>query len=292
MIKGTLPGFKIKELSQETFNKFRELIYRETGISMGNGKRILVSNRLRKRLIELDMDNYESYYKYLVNSLEGKSELANFIDAISTNETYFYRGDNQFEALERFILPELFSKKSSLKIWSAGCSTGEEPYTIKMVIMESKKSNSWNGNVQIYATDISKEAIEKAKEGTYSGRTLNFMPEIYLKKYFIKKNSEIYVIKDEIKKNIIFLSHNLLKDSPPSSSFDIIFCRNVMIYFDRITQKKLVDDYFAPVLNRDGYLFIGHSESLIGKSEKFQYAHILRSPIYILNNKTAGKGKK
>ena len=127
---------EISSLSDRTFNDFRELIYRETGIHMRDTKRILVSNRLRKRVIALELSGYDEYYHYLTKTEDGKRELPNFIDAVSTNETYFYRGDNQFVALREEILPNLFKSRSNIKVWSAGCSTGEEPYTICIIIKE------------------------------------------------------------------------------------------------------------------------------------------------------------
>jgi chemotaxis protein methyltransferase CheR len=134
--------------------------------------------------------------------------------------------------------------------------------------------------VSILATDINTSVIEQAERGVYSGRTLQFMPEVLLKRYFRKAGNEEYQICEEIKKRIQFREHNLLKEEPPARDFDLIFCRNVMIYFDKQTQRRLVDESFARALLPDGFLFIGHSESLIGASEVFKYAR-LKSPIYV-----------
>ena len=283
---------QINELSRETYSMFKNLIYRETGISMGDNKRILVSNRLRRRLLDLGLTSYEEYYNFLVKKGYESNEIIRFIDAVSTNETYFYRGDNQFHALEEIILPELFKKRKKISIWSAGCSTGEEPYTIQMVFSKTSVKYSWRGYSEIYATDLSNEVIEKAKRAVYSGRTLNLLPDEFKTKYFDMINDDVYRVKEAIRKKVIFKLHNLLKQSSPHSQFDIIFCRNVMIYFDRETQKHLVDNVFARVLAKDGYLFIGHSESLIGKSENFQYAHVMRSPIYKFKDISKKRGGK
>ena len=283
---------QINELNRETYSMFKNLIYRETGISMGDNKRILVSNRLRKRLLALGLTSYEEYYNFLVKKGHENNEIVRFIDAVSTNETYFYRGDNQFQALEEIILPELFKKRKKISIWSAGCSTGEEPYTIQMVFSKTSNKHDWRGYSEIYATDLSNEVIEKAKRAVYSGRTLNLLPDEFKTKYFDMIDEDVYRVKEAIRKKVIFKSHNLLKQSPPHSQFDIIFCRNVMIYFDRETQKHLVDNVFAKVLSKDGYLFIGHSESLIGKSENFQYAHVMRSPIYKFKDINKKRGEK
>jgi chemotaxis protein methyltransferase CheR len=256
------------------------LIYRETGIALRDSKRILISNRLRKRLVALELNGYDEYYRYLINTEDGRRELPHFIDAVSTNETYFYRGDNQFTALKEEILPGIFNRKSKIRVWSAGCSTGEEPYTICITIKE-KAGTAWDGEIEIVATDINTEVIEKAKEGLYSGRTLKFVPDEHLYRYFDSICSDKYRIKDIIKQHIKFKCHNLLRHEPPGTSFDLIFCRNVMIYFDKKTQGELVDFRFRKAISDDGYLFIGHSESLMGKSEYFKYAHVCKAPIYL-----------
>jgi chemotaxis protein methyltransferase CheR len=271
----------LPQLSERTFRRFTELIYLETGICMRESKRILVSNRLRKRILALKMGSYDEYFRFLTENEKGKEELPNFIDAVSTNETYFYRGDNQFQALEEVVLPELFKKRKRIKVWSAGCSTGEEAYTVCIVILEAA-GTYWGGEVEIMGTDINTDVVKKAREARYSGRTLRFLPTELLNKYFEYTNNGIYELKSRVKSLVQFRTHNLLKDDPPGSSFDIIFCRNVMIYFDKQTQKKLVDTMFAKSLLPAGYLFIGHSESLLGWSERFKYAQILKAPIYRL----------
>jgi chemotaxis protein methyltransferase CheR len=275
---------EISALTDRTFNDFRELIYRETGISLRDSKHILISNRLRKRLIALGINGYDDYYRYLTKSGDGRRELQNFIDAVSTNETYFYRGDNQFTALSDEILPKMFKKQSRIKVWSAGCSSGEEPYTICTIIMEAA-GITWKGDIEIVATDINTEVIEKAGEGIYSGRTLKFVRAELLERYFDNLGNENYRIKDTIKQHVKYKCHNLLKQDPPGSEFDIIFCRNVMIYFDKKTQRELVDNSFRKAISDKGYLFIGHSESLMGKTESFKYAHICKAPIYLPSEK-------
>lgn len=285
---GKMGLVEISVLADKTFNDFRELIYRETGITLRDTKRILISNRLRKRLIALELNGYDEYYRYLTESGDGKRELQNFIDAVSTNETYFYRGDNQFVALNDDILPRMFKERSKIKVWSAGCSTGEEPYTICIIIMEAA-GITWKGEIEILATDINTEVIERASEGVYSGRSLKFVPAGPLGRYFDNLDNENYRVKDSVKQHVNFKCHNLLRQDPPGSGFDIIFCRNVMIYFDKKTQGELVDNSFRKAISDEGYLFIGHSESLMGKTESFKYAHVCKAPIYLPSEK---RGKK
>ncbi len=167
---------QIEPLSEETFNQFRKLIYEKTNINMRESKHILVSNRLRKRVLALSLKSYDEYYSYLTEGENREQELANFIDAVSTNETYFFREVNHFAALKETILPELFRYKKRLRIWCAGCSTGEEPYTLRIIIEEGK-GVLWDGEVEIIATDISREVIEKAREGVYKERSLRFVPK-------------------------------------------------------------------------------------------------------------------
>jgi chemotaxis protein methyltransferase CheR len=270
----------ILPLSEETFNRFKDFIHRETGIFMRESKKILVSNRLRKRLVALGMRCYDEYYRFLTKTEEGMRELPYFIDAVSTNETYFYRGDNQFEALKKTILPELFRKRNRIRVWSAGCSTGEEPYTIA-IMMHAAAEGVWCGEMEIVGTDISTEVIDRAMRGVYSGRSLKFVPPFIMEKYLEPQGEGAFGVREWVKRIVQFKVHNLLKDEPPGSKFDVIFCRNVMIYFDKPTQYALVDGSFAKALLPDGYLFIGHSESLIGGSTQFRYVQKFKAPIYV-----------
>jgi chemotaxis protein methyltransferase CheR len=269
------------DLNEDTFAHFQDLIRERTGIQMRDSKRILVANRLRKRLAAVRVTTYEEYYRYLTTSPRRAAELPCFINAISTNETCFYRGGAQLMAFERQILPELLRNRRALHLWSAGSSTGEEPYTLAMIARETARSSRWPGDIHIVATDINHEVIERARTGVYDGPSLRYLPPRYEVGYLERTSDGRFRVGDEIRSCVTFLVHNLLKDPPPGKRFDAIFCRNVLIYFDRQTQLSLIDGTFASVLARDGYLFIGSSESLLGQSARFRYAHIAKSPIYI-----------
>jgi chemotaxis protein methyltransferase CheR len=269
----------IKPLSKQTFNRFRKLIYEKTNINMRESKHILVSNRLRKRIVALGLAGYDEYYRYLTEGDGHVQEMIHFIDAVSTNETYFFREMNHFTALKEAILPGLFRSKKRIRIWSAGCSTGEEPYTLR-ILLDEGKDILWQGEAQIIATDISKEVIEKAREGIYRHRSVRFVPEQILKLYFTRSRNDFLQVTEELRNGVDFRVHNLLKDEPPAKSFDLIFCRNVMIYFDKPTQRRLVDEYFAEVLDPNGYLCIGHSESLTGTSLRLRYLREHKAPVY------------
>ncbi len=269
----------VEPLSEQTFHLFRRLIYEKTSINMRDTKQILVSNRLRKRLVALNLTSYDEYYRYLTEGGGRDQELAKFIDAVSTNETYFFREGGHFDALRQWILPELFKRKRRVHIWCAGCSTGEEPFTLRILLAEDQGVR-WAGEADIIATDISSEVIEKARRGVYKQHAVRLVPPEMLVRYFTAAPDGSYRLCDEVREGVELRVHNLLRDQPPAGPFDVIFCRNVMIYFDKPTQKRLVDEYFAEALDPQGYLCIGHSESLSGTSERFRYLRALKTPIY------------
>lgn len=276
------PSYQIEPLNSRTFSKLQVLIYDETHINMRPGKLILVANRLRKRLVALNLSSYDEYYRFLTESSGGKAELRHFIDAVSTNETYFYRETNHLDVLGEVIFPELFARKHRVVLWSAGCSTGEEPYTLRMVF-EQGLGERWDGELRIVATDISTEAIERAKEGVYSERSIRYLPAEELKKHFERLDDDAYRVNDSLRRSVEFHVNNLLNDRQPVEHADVIFCRNVMIYFDKRTQQRLADEYFASVLDARGYLCIGHSESLSATSERFHFIRGMKAPVYQLN---------
>ncbi len=258
-------------LSPELFSKFSKLIFQLSGIYMKDSKLILLSNRLRKRMKALNLFSYEGYYDYL---LSHKEEYEFFLNVISTNETYFFRSESQLEALENMVLPLIINRKGYAKIWSAGCSTGEEPYSIAIVADKLGILNK----VEILATDINSEVIENAKKGVYNLRKLKYVQEPILKKYFVKEDDEHYRISSNLSYRINFKIHNLIKDSYPPK-LDIIFCRNVMIYFNREIQKEIVERFYNSIEN-GGFFFIGHAETLYVISDKFKYLKIGNSSVY------------
>lgn len=274
-------GGQIEPLTAETFGKIRKLIYEQSNIYMREGKQILVSNRLRKRVLALNLGGYEEYYRYLTEDSDGPAELQHFVDALSTNETYFYRETNHLTVMQQVILPRLFARKRRVVVWSAGCSSGEEPYTLQ-IIYEEGRGERWNGDLQIVATDVNSEVVARAREGRYGNRSTRFVPASVLTKYFESDGTGNHRVVEQLRSAVDFRVHNLLKDTPPIRKADVIFCRNVMIYFDKETQHRLTDHYFAFVLDRAGYLCIGHAESLSGTSECFRLLRGLKAPVYQL----------
>jgi len=276
--------FNIKRLTDEEFARFARLIYDESGIFMKDTKITLLSNRLRKRLAALSLGEFSEYYDYL-QKLSGEAkrkEYEELLDVVSTNETYFFRNERHFEALSEYCLQEIAKnkKEKKLRIWSAACSTGEEPYTIAICVLD--RMNLFHGwNIEIIATDIAPSVLEFARAGLYSGRRIEKVPPEHLKKYFklVDQERGVYRINDECRRLVSFQYHNFFK-SPFPKDIDVIFCRNVMIYFDKIHQKELVAGFYDSIRD-DGYLFIGHSETLHSISEDFIYRKIMESPVYI-----------
>jgi len=260
-------------LSIEEFGMFQKLIYDEIGISLGDHKRTLVQSRLRKWLTEFNLDNYNELYTKIKND-KSDQMLILLINAITTNVTSFFREENQWIYLQEHIQEVFDFKKKRIRIWSAACSSGQEPYSIIMFLKENLPDfDRWD--IKILATDISEDILSKAIKGIYTHKEVEGMPHNMLIKNFntIKddKNEELFVIKDELKKNITFRTFNLVTGNFTifKNFFDSIFCRNVMIYFDRPTQSSLLDR-FLKLLDKNSRLFIGHSESIHKKETTYK----------------------
>jgi chemotaxis protein methyltransferase CheR len=257
-------------LSPETFERYRRLIHAKTGIWMRDGKHILVSNRLRRRLAALGLASYEDYLALLETPGVDRAEMSRFIDAVSTNETYFYRETGHFAALSGTVLPALLPRGRPVHVWCAGSSTGEEAYTLRIVCDEAVRR--YGGSVQITGTDINTAVVAAAREGVYRERAVRLVPPEVLRTCFEAAGEAAWQVRRELRDRVSFRVQNLLVDpAPDGAPFDVIFCRNVMIYFDKPTQKHLVDDVFAPAIRDDGWLFVGHAESLTGTSDRFAY---------------------
>ncbi|MFW5800168.1 MAG: CheR family methyltransferase [Spirochaetota bacterium] len=243
---------KIKTFTDKEYADFCKFIYDYSGIHLTEKKRSLVNNRLRKRVLKHNFSSYGEYFNYVKKHRD--EEFVMMINVITTNVSSFFRDEKQFKYLSEEVIKNL--GKNRLKIWSAGCSTGEEPYSIALSLTTSNPEISFD----ILATDLSTRVLDFAKVGIYKEEQLKTVPDFMLRKYFRKVETGQYQIKPEIKKNIRFDKLNLIKDTFPNN-IDIIFCRNVIIYFDKETKDKLFVKY-AQSLNKGGYLFLGHSESL------------------------------
>lgn len=256
------------ELSRAQFDKICRIVYEKCGINLTPGKEELVKSRLVKRLQTLDLHNFDDYLQFVKQDLSG-NELAQMLDVLTTNKTYFYRESSHFEYFCQELLPKL--RQPRLRIWSAGCSSGEEPYTIG-ALLRDHLPNIDRLDVRILATDLSMRVLEKAKAGIYSAEAFNEMPSALLQKHFALVNSSqrTYRVNDNVRKLVSFARLNLLEGWPMKGPFDVIFCRNVMIYFDLPTRDRLVNRYWQ-LLAPGGHLFIGHSESLNGINHQYHY---------------------
>jgi len=264
--------------------KIRDLVYQETGMYFPDDKRYYFENRFKRRMDSLGMRDFNQYYSYLSKRENKREEFLKLMNELTINETSFFRNKPHFKALEDIILPEIAEKYKDkavkkLKIWSAGCSSGEEAYTIAMIINEMKHVfNGWM--IEIVGTDISERVLNIARKGVYKEYAVKSMPELYKNKYLTFENG-VYKVKDELKKNIKFSNVNLNNDMSMlfMKGFDIIFCKNVLIYFD-LTSKKRVIQHFFNALNVGGYLFIGFSESLFGVDNRLKLVHFTGGMAY------------
>lgn len=258
----------IKQLTNSEFEYFRDIVYNESGIKLSDKKIALMQSRIMRRLRSLQLSNYSMYKNYLSDNYD--DEIIHFINAVTTNKTDFFRENQHFEYLSDVVLPELSKKYKTIKAWSAGCSTGEEPYSIAITLNEFAEKNKID--VKILATDIDTAVLEHAYAGIYKYETVQNVKMDVLKKYFYRgrgDNEGFFRIKDFLKKTITFKRLNFqMEKYPMKKKFNVIFCRNVIIYFDKETQKKLFEKFYN-YLEDDGYLFIGHSENLTGVSDKF-----------------------
>ncbi|MEJ2363458.1 MAG: protein-glutamate O-methyltransferase CheR [Deltaproteobacteria bacterium] len=259
-------------MNDALFNKFRALIYAKAGINLSPEKKELLHARLGKRLRACKIASYEKYYDLIVRDADG-AELTHFINSISTNFTSFFRELNHFKVLEETLLPRLISRSGNrgpLQIWSAACSSGEEPYTLAMVLEDYFQRNRGTG-YRIVATDISTRVLNQARQGVYPADRMDKVPEYFLRRYFqrgVGKSTGYFRIKTAIRERITFQYFNLMERFPWQNEIDIIFCRNVMIYFDRKTQQQLVQKFYDALVV-GGYLLIGHSESISSVSHRF-----------------------
>ena len=265
-------------MSDRDFRRFSALIYEQSGINLVQGKKTMLTGRLRKRLRDLSMGSFGEYYDFVSSGKGHAAEMIRMLNEVSTNKTEFFRESKHFDMLKKVVLPDLVESGRwrpgrSLNVWSAGCSTGQEPYTIAMVLTEYAANNR-TGEFSILASDISTQVLETAEKGIYPVSTVAPVTPDLRRKYFMrgKKGQEGFCrIVPELRRRVQFRRINLNggDDFELRKQLDVIFCRNVIIYFDRDTQRKLFKKFYDQ-LAPGGYLFIGHSETLHGVSDRFK----------------------
>lgn len=268
-------------LSTSEFNQFRDMIYSKTGIYLGESKIDFLFRRIINRMEELDIRHIQDYWDYLKFDSADK-ELGNLILLIVNHETYFFREYSQLEYFVENIIPIIEKEKNqskTLSILSAGCSTGDEPYTLAIILREMLDCSSmWQ--ISIDGFDISERALEKAKKAEYADRNLRDTPYIYRDKYFTK-TEDVYVLKPEIKNMVRFINKNLYDSDQLSQlpSYDVVFMRNVLIYFDYTSGKKVIENLYSR-MNKGGFLFLGQAESVSRFTSIFQMERIGNGFVY------------
>ncbi len=266
-------------LDDRIFREFREYIYDKCGIFIADNKKYLIENRLSRIIQEKRLDSYEAYLNLLRVSTNG-NELTRLFDAVTTNETYFFREFQQIELFVEQLIPNIMKHKNGtgkLKIWSAACSTGEEPYTVAMMMMEKFISPD---RFEIHASDLSESVLASAKSGVFNSYSVRNISEAYMNKYFVS-TGQSFSLKDTVRNKVAFRKANLINnmDMRALRGMDVIFCRNVLIYFDLKAKQKVISNLYDS-LTPGGYLFIGASESLHNITRAFKPCIINRVVAY------------
>jgi len=256
------------QLTETEFNKLSSFITREYGIKLPPEKKIMLQSRLQKRLKALGFSNYKTYIEYVFSDEGKKQELIHMIDVVTTNKTDFFRENQHFEALLDRLLPAIYQRQNygmTLKSWSAGCSSGEEPYTMAMVFSEFALNNP-NFDFSVLGTDISSQILQIAANAIYKEEKVDIIPLSLKKRYLLRnkdKTKKTVRITPELRRRVRFKRHNLMDEYYDiHESFDLIFCRNVLIYFYRENQEKIINR-LCQRLKPGGYFFLGHSESIL-----------------------------
>jgi len=264
-------------MDRTTFLKFKEIVYENSGITLNDTKEAMVSSRILKRMRLLGLTNHKQYLEFLLNDNTG-DEITKFLDVISTNVTSFFREYEHFEFLGELVADWIAKGKNRIRIWSAASSTGEEPYSIAITLLVAAAEKKVD--MRILATDISTKVLSKAREGVYPAALMKNIPDSLRQKYFTAKKEAcetLFSVSNSIRSMVVFKRLNLSQPPfPMSGRLDLVFCRNVMIYFDTEIRSRLVSEIYR-LLNPGGYLLTGHAESLTSLKTDFK---CLRPSIY------------
>lgn len=271
-------------MTDEEFRLIRDHIYNHCGLSFDISSKFLIEKRLSNRVRLNHLKNFKEYYRFLRYDPKANDELSIVVDTITINETYFFRELCQLKAFSEEALPEIKNRKIStgqgknLYIWSAGCSTGEEPYTIAMLILETGQFKDWH--VEIFGNDISQRVLQVARKGVYTQSSFRNTDKRFTDKYFEMSDNK-YKIKDEVKNMVSFGFLNLMDRNKMSllKNMDVIFCRNVFIYFDIEAKKKAVQNFYEK-MEEGSYLFLGHAESIMNISTAYTLHHLKNDMVY------------
>ena len=268
-------------LPEDVFRLVRDIIKDYCGLYFDDESRYLLEKRLSRRIRNHHLNDFRDYYRFIRYDARAEEELSALMDVLTVNETYFFREQNQLRAFSEEILEELGVANRdtrTLRIWSAGCSTGEEPYTIAMLMQEKSAFKGWD--IEIHGSDINQRVLQTARRGVYRKNSFRTTEPYFLNKYFVEEDSS-YRISDAVKKYVNFSYLNLL--DPCKSKFlgkmDVVFCRNVLIYFDNASRRRVIDNFYDRLVD-GGYLLLGHAESLINISTAFRLKHFKHDMVY------------
>ena len=269
------------DLPDDVFRLLRDQIYRRSGIWFNDTAKYLLQKRLSPRARELSFDSFQKYFYFLQYDPRADAEFDQIFDLVTTNETYFFREPAQLQAFVEEIVPDLMSRKpvKKVRIWSAGCSSGEEPYSIAILLEEA----GWyeHAAFEIFASDINQQVLAKARKGHYRENAFRATSPLLREKYFTREADGGWRIRDEIRNRVSFGRLNLYDEARVSllGQLDIVFCRNVIIYFDDSSKKVVVSNFYNRLID-GGYLLLGHSESLISLSTQFKLRHLKNDMVY------------
>ncbi len=269
-------------LAEDVFRLLRDLIRDYCGIFFDDSSRFLLEKRLSRRLKMHHLNDFRDYYRFLLYDRRREDEMTSIIDLLTVNETYFFREQNQLRAFSDEILPELRDAnrdRKKIRIWSAGCSTGEEPYTIAMLILEYGNLHGWE--IDILGSDINQRVLTAARRGVYRKNSVRCTDQYFINKYFKRLEDDLFVISDDVRGLVSFSYLNLLDPVRIKliGLMDVIFCRNVLIYFDHQARKRVVDNFHDRLVD-GGYLLLGHAESLMNISTSFALKHLNNDMVY------------
>jgi chemotaxis protein methyltransferase CheR len=272
------------ELPDEIYRAICQLVLDYCGLSFGENSKFIVQKRVAKRMAALQEDDYQKYYYHLLYDKDGHRELDQLVELLTTGETYFFREMNQLNAFIHEIIPEIIEagaarEKRNLKIWSAGCASGEEPYTLATLLLEKNLPPEWN--VEIFGSDINRTLLHQARAGVYRENSFRTTDDYFRAKYFERIDDKTHRIRDEVKKSVTFGWVNLYDVRRPLifGEVDVILCRNVIIYFDKAGKNRVIDSLYER-LRPGGFLLLGHSESLLNVSTKFRLRHFKHDMVY------------
>jgi len=269
---GKKRGEDMPELTTAEFNRIRDYIKANYGISLSDEKKTLVYSRLRSTLTEMGFTSFSDYFDHLIKDRSGES-IVRFVDKITTNHTFFMREADHFDYLRDVVLPyisETYKSQRDFRLWCCASSSGEEPVTLQILAQEHFKKTGDKWDTQILATDISTNVLDKAVYGHYASEGVASLPKQWQTDYFRRADAQFHETLPIIRQNIIYRKFNLMDPMPFNKKFQVIFCRNVMIYFDGVVREQVVNKLYD-VTEPGGYLFIGHSESLNNTNTAYKY---------------------